>query len=63
MSIPPPAAMPEILLARTVVRSDDSTSIVLSGAAEPQIKTGTVRVVTHTDVAYATRKGPDGQDL
>ena len=64
MSTPQPrAALPEIVLARTVVSSDDSTSTVLSGAVEPQVTTSVVDVAAHTDVVYATREGTDGRDL
>ncbi|MFC8824690.1 prolyl oligopeptidase family serine peptidase [Streptomyces sp. NPDC057137] len=58
-----PGTMPEIVLARSVAPSDNSTSVVLPAAAGPQIRTGAVGVTTHADIVYATREDADGQDL
>src|SRR6202044_1571666 len=56
------AAMPEIVLARSVAPSDYSTSIVIASAG-PQIQAGAVGVTAHTDIVYATREDAEGQDL
>ncbi|WP_405059980.1 alpha/beta hydrolase [Kribbella sp. NBC_01505] len=58
-----PQQLPELVLARSVAPSDTSTSIVVSGASEPQIRTGVVGVTAHTDVVYVTRQDADGADL
>jgi acetyl esterase/lipase len=55
--------MPDIVLAGALAPSDDSTSIVLPPAVEPQIRIGTVGVTAHTNLVYATRKDSDGQDV
>jgi acetyl esterase/lipase len=57
-----PAAMPEIVLARSIAPGDNSTSIVIAPAG-PQIQTGAVGVTAHTDIVYATREDAAGQDL
>jgi acetyl esterase/lipase len=58
-----PGAGPEIVLARSIAPSDNSTSVVIAGAAGPRIRTGAVGVTAHTDIVYATRGDADGQDL
>ena len=55
--------MPDIILARSVAPSDDSTSIVLPPAVEPQIQIGAVGVTAHTNIVYATHKDSDGKDV
>ena len=58
-----PEMTPEIILARSIAPSDDSTSIVIPPAVEPQIRIGAVGVTVHTNIVYATRENADGQDL
>ena len=58
-----PGMMPELILARSIAPSDDSTSIVIPPAVEPQIRIGAVGVTAHTNLVYATREDADGQDL
>jgi acetyl esterase/lipase len=55
--------IPEIILARSIAPSDDSTSIVIPPSIEPQIRIGTVGVTAHTNIVYATRQDADGRDL
>ena len=58
-----PDAMPDIVVARSIAPSDNSTSIVLASAAGPQIRIGDVGVTAHTDIVYATRVDAGGRDL
>jgi len=58
-----PGAIPEIVLARSVAPSDNSTSVVIATPAGPQIRTGAVPVTVHTDVVYATRADAEGREL
>jgi acetyl esterase/lipase len=58
-----PGAIPEIVQARSVAPSDNSTSVVIASAAGPQIRTGAIPVAAHTDVVYATRADAGGGNL
>jgi acetyl esterase/lipase len=58
-----PGAIPEIVQARSIAPSDNSTSVVIASSAGPQIRTGAVAVTAHTDVVYATRADGEGRDL
>jgi acetyl esterase/lipase len=60
---PRPGPPPELHAASSIAPGDTSTSIVIEPSAEPQIKTGAVRVTAYDDLVYATRKGADGQDV
>ena len=55
--------LPEIVLARSIAPSDNSTSIVIASPAGPQIRAGAVGVTAHTGVVYATREDAEGRDL
>jgi acetyl esterase/lipase len=57
-----PGAIPEIVQARSVAPSDNSTSVVVATPAGPQIRTGAVPVTAYTDVVYATRADDKGRD-
>jgi acetyl esterase/lipase len=58
-----PGVIPEIVQARSVAPSDNSTSLVIAAPAGPQIRTGAVPVTAYTDVVYATRTDAEGRDL
>src|ERR1700691_6095624 len=58
-----PGALPDIVLARSIAPSDNSTSIVIASPAGPQIQAGAVGVTVHTDLVYATREDAEGRDL
>ena len=58
-----PGAIPEIVQARSVAPSDNSTSVVIASPAGPQIRTGAIPVTAHADVVYATRADAEGLDL
>ena len=58
-----PGVLPEIVLARSMAPSDNSTSIVIASPAGPQVQAGAVGVTAHADVVYATREDAEGRDL
>jgi hypothetical protein len=58
-----PRAIPEIVQARSIAPSDNSTSVVIASPGGPQIQAGAVGVTAHTDVVYATRADAEGRDL
>jgi acetyl esterase/lipase len=58
-----PGAIPEIVQARSIAPSDNSTSVVIASPAGRQIRTGAVAVTAYTDVVYATRADAEGGDL
>lgn len=66
MDIPRPgimfdrAAMAGIRVATSVKPGDVTTSTVVDVSADPQIAIGRAEIITHSDIAFASRREDDG---